>query len=46
LCKALNARTGLAIPQSICDLEGATPRFTQICEKEDMWAQVQDMLGM
>jgi threonine synthase len=46
LCKTLSDATGYAIPASISALEGATPRFTQICEKEDMWAQVQTMLGM
>ncbi len=46
LCEALSARTGYAIPKSIAALKGATPRFTDICEKQDMWQQVEKMLGL
>ncbi len=46
LCHALSQRTGYAIPHSIAALKNATPRFTDICEKQDMWQQVEKMLGL
>ena len=46
LCQALSDRTGYAIPASIAALQGATPRFTDICEKQEMWQQVEKMLGL
>ena len=46
LCDALNAKTGYAIPASIVELKGLAPRFTDICEKQDMWQAVTAMLGL
>ncbi len=46
LCEELSAATGYAIPASIAALRGATPRFTDICEKQELWQQVVAMLGL
>ncbi len=46
LCDALSAKTGYEVPRSIAALKELTPRFTQICEKEEMWQQVVAMLGL
>ena len=46
LCDALSAKTGYAIPASIVELKGLAPRFTDICEKQEMWQAVTAMLGL
>ncbi len=46
LCEALCVKTGYAIPASIVELKGLAPRFTDICEKQDMWQAVTGMLGL
>lgn len=46
LCETLSARTGYAIPKSIIALKDLRPRFTQICEKEEMWQVIARTLGL
>ncbi len=46
LCEALSAKTGYAIPASIVALKELQPRFTDICEKQEMWQTVTTMLGL
>ena len=46
LCDALSARSGYAVPAAIAALKEQQPRFTELCEKEDMWQVITAMLGL
>ena len=42
----LEALTGMPAPAPLKGLKGKAPRFTAVCEKEDMEAQVYRLLGL
>jgi len=42
----LNAVSGEAVPAPLADLRGATPRFDEVCNKENMRQVVYAMLGI
>ncbi|MDR1630398.1 MAG: threonine synthase [Oscillospiraceae bacterium] len=46
MLKELEAFTGVAAPQQLKALKGQQPRFSQVCEKEDMQGVVLGMLGL
>ena len=46
LCRALSQATGWPVPASIAALQGQTPRFTDCCEKQDMWGVIARMLAL
>ena len=43
---ALESISGVPAPKKLTELKGATPRFTDICEKTDMKSVVYGMLGL
>lgn len=42
----LEEKTGVPAPEQLRSLKGKTPRFTDVCNKEDMCKQVYAMLGI
>ncbi len=42
----LEEKTGVPAPEQLRSLKGKTPRFTDVCKKEDMCKQVYAMLGI
>ncbi|MBE6763101.1 MAG: threonine synthase [Ruminococcaceae bacterium] len=44
--EALNTATGEAVPSPLSCLRGRTPRFTGVCDKENMQQVVYDLLGI
>ena len=44
--EALYRATGCEIPAPLADLKGKTPRFTDVCDKQDMKQVVFNMLGI